>query len=782
MAYSLDKIKLCHKIRQLFMKATLFLLTILSVAQIATANDTTVTTITSPITEGFTIDDGTRHELIMSVKKEEEAGKTPIETTKALDLKNGTISVTGAGSELYVETDGSLSIGSATEGTECTAKIVASDGGKITLIGSQTNHSNYPTEGVDNFNEAHHFWVGATENNVVANVELSAQGAGSQFLIDFRDFSGNMPGSNWGGFFTGTKTNKGSKGEVTLSALDGGTMTVTNVDDYTQGAFYGQFFQAMNEKTNLIAKNGGTLAIGGMYSSFAHTNVEIASGGTMNVGHNFNINPAGLATISVDGADSSLNFLRELHLSSAGNTISVSNGGVINVAVKSYTSYAASATFTVKDANSQVNFANYNTQGYNATDYGIGATHFEVSNEGAVTVNGIYDNIGGITIMDVSSNALVTLAKYYNRNYTGSNTGSSEFNISQGGVVKITEVFLSSDNAVSTFNITDGGKLLGNELYANGTMAPIYQNVSTSIFNIDGTGATEGSTGMAFYSYINYSGGNTTFNVKNGGIANIGSYTNQENSTTTINLGEFDATTPLTLATAEEESTASNQTFQVSRYTNYGTTNFNVAQNSKVTIGTYVNSGDSTINAADGSTIQFNELQLLNGNMNLLGDGEYVLGSSGQGTATNTLFLVSDSTTSTNINFAETPNLTFTIDGNTQFTLQFSDEALAGITEGSSGDFELVLVYGNSAFGEYMEKVDLVALLSNTNYVFGSNADADDDSTYTVMEGSATYKKDGNNLVWTGTINNGVVPEPGTATLSLLGLTAMLMRRRRKND
>ncbi len=718
----------------------------------------------------------------MSVKDEEEAGKTPIETTKALDLKNGTITVTGAGSELYVETDGSLSIGSATEGTECTAKIIASDGGKITLIGSQDDHSNNPTEGVDNFNEAHHFWVGATENNVVANVELSAQGEGSQFLIDFRDFSGNMAASNWGGFFTGTKTNKGSKGEVTLSALDGGTMTVTNVDDYTQSAFYGQFFQAMNEKTNLIAKNGGTLAIGGMYTTFAHTNVEVASGGTMNVGHNFNVNPAGLATINVDGANSSINFLQELYIASAGNTVSVTDGGVINVGTKGTTSYGASATFSVKDANSKISFSSYDNLGYSGEGYGIGATRFDVSNGGAVTVDGVYDNLGGTTVMDVSTNSLVTLSTYQNRNYSASDTASSEFNISQGGVVKIAETFISTANAVSTFNITAGGQLLGHELYANGTMAPIYQNASTSIFNIDGAGAAEGNTGVAFYFYTNYSGGNTTFNVKNGGVANISSYTNQANSTTTINIGEVNAATPLTLAAEQEESgSVSTQSFQVNRYTNNGTTNFNVAENGKLTIGAYVNDGDSTINAASGSTVQFNELQLLNGNMNLLGDGDYVLGAAEQGVNTNTLFTVSGSTTATNINFADTPNLTFTIDANTQFTLQFTDEALAGITVGSSANFTLVLVYGNSAFGEYLEQADLIALLSNPEYVFGSNADSNE-SAYTVKEGSASYKKDGNNLVWTGTINNGVVPEPGTASLSLLGLAAMLMRRRRKND
>ncbi len=113
---------------------------------------------------------------------------------------------------------------------------------------------------------------------------------------------------------------------------------------------------------------------------------------------------------------------------------------------------------------------------------------------------------------------------------------------------------------------------------------------------------------------------------------------------------------------------------------------------------------------------------------------------------------------------------------------------MSAIAAGDAGDFELNLVLGYDGF--IMDASSLETLLGHTSYNVGDQpatlaltetaeeTTGLDKTKYTVS--NAQYVIKDNNLVWTGTItNNNAVPEPATASLSLLGLAALLMRRRR---
>ncbi len=516
----------------------------------------------------------------------------------------------------------------------------------------------------------------------------------------------------------------------------------------------------------------------GFMSSGGKTVVNLSNGGSLDTQILTNQNNSygtGELTLTVSGQDdngvaSTLNAAQAYHY--ATSVTKVTEGGQVN-----YGLYNVRGAANIEISKGGV--MNISSQYYSAS----GTSEFKVTEGGQLVITGSHFG-GAVNIITVdganSDNETKATFKQY-RVYIDSTTteSSASITLTNGGIMKVDSYFTTYSGSSATIDVSNGGQfdITGTFLSSGQNLFSRYENSGDSIINIDGE-----TSAVTMNGYVNYSG-TTTLNLSNGGTANIEQYYNLAGSTTTINIGKANAATPLTLAVAADETAGDvvTQTFKVGSYTNNGTTILNVAENGKADIGSYVNNGESTtIHAAMGSTVHFNDLQLLSGDMNLQGDGQYVLGANEAGETTNTLFYVSgtaDAATSTNINFADTENLTFTIDGSTHFTLHFGDEVLAGITEGTAADFELVLVYGNDDFGIYMETADLNTLLANTEYDLGSATDGE--TTYEIKTDNATYKKEGNNLVWTGTISNAVVPEPATASLSLLGLTGLLLRRRR---
>ncbi len=642
-----------------------------------------------------------------------------------------------------------------------------------------------------------------TDSQLTGKLTMNISGAGSS--VSVAGMSEEINGTTY--FFSGHN----SGGTNKFNVKDGGSLsfqqytnannsqhlgnteiTVSGTDATGQASTFTNTGNTTNQggsTMTLTAENGGVVTLGGQfYNASGTVTLNALAGGLIDLTHGAHF--AGATNyVTVDGSGSDqttmARFVRYYtYASGAKSFIDIKNAGVMNVRSYYQNSANTESTINISQGGKLELFGQYSSGDkiYYKEFYNAGTVTMDIANQGSAANLTQLNNAKDLTLsirdkgrveamqfnnystatsaVTVEGDATLVVEKFRNDSnlYGGItlNIGSEQ---NAGGALSISQYYYNYNDATTTFNITNGGQLLLNNAFSfiGNTNIPTYYNYGT-----------------------------TTFNLTSSGSVNISDYQNAQGAATTINIGEVNVATPaastLSLAAEQEESgSVSTQSFQANRYANNGTTNFNVAENGKLTIGTYVNDGDSTINVASGSTVQINDLQLLNGSMNLLGDGDYVLGAAAQGVNTNTLFTVSGSTTATNINFADAPNLTFTIDADTQFTLQFTDEALAGITVGSSADFTLVLVYGNSAFGEYMEQADLIALLTQTEYVFGSNEDSTENA-YTVKEGSASYKKDGNNLVWTGTINNGVVPEPGTATLSLLGLAAMLMRRSRKNN
>ncbi len=240
-------------------------------------------------------------------------------------------------------------------------------------------------------------------------------------------------------------------------------------------------------------------------------------------------------------------------------------------------------------------------------------------------------------------------------------------------------------------------------------------------------------------------------------------------------------------------------------YVNYGTTNVDLSKGGTFTAGgvlnagtmdivvdnggtfqtdAFVNAGDTNITATEGTTCELGTMQLVSGSMKLDGEGSFEMGSA----ASETMFTVSGSSvaeaTSTYIDISTLSSQNFTINDEATYTFHFSDDIKAALvaTTHTFMDIELMVIDGYEGF--VRDQLQLATMLQNTSYDFSSDVQAaaeeslTDFSKFGFVLTNQRYEMRGDDLVWKASV--AVIPEPTTATLSLLALAALAARRRRR--
>ncbi len=429
-------------------------------------------------------------------------------------------------------------------------------------------------------------------------------------------------------------------------------------------------------------------------------------------------------------------------------------------------------------------------------------TRITVSDKSSFKVNAMFRTFGSTTL-NISGGSTASFGyEYYTQSYAktlinvdgaGSKMSVAQefwisddkdvYNITNGGVLEIGEYcYFSSGNkthAGATINVDGSGSLFSIDdathkhgLYLKGGKAVINmtdggrmetkyvdnQRRSGESYEYDGevylTVSGKDSQGVASAAVVSQTYTNqatTGISVANGGVVSIAEYINDEGASTTINLGALpDAATPSLLS--EEDDAPS--TFSAHVYKNNGTTMVNVA-------------------AGAETSAHFDELWLVSGEMVVAGRGSYALGEAAtEGERGMTYFHVTGRSAadavSTSIDATELAN--FSVGESAAITLVFTPELQTSVEAGDTMTLTLVQGYDGFTLSDQV----LSGLLASTTYVSVSG------ETYTDFSiANASYRMDGNNLVWTNAPAQ-AVPEPATATLSLLALAALAARRRRR--
>ncbi|MBR4310992.1 MAG: hypothetical protein IKT79_08175, partial [Akkermansia sp.] len=133
-----------------------------------------------------------------------------------------------------------------------------------------------------------------------------------------------------------------------------------------------------------------------------------------------------------------------------------------------------------------------------------------------------------------------------------------------------------------------------------------------------------------------------------------------------------------------------------------------------------------------------------------------------------------------------------TLGEDVNFVLEIGGHALESLVamDGATLTFSLNLIQNIDSGSLTLDEEAFAVLLDNTKIVITADSEGLFDEAMqlagmdiTEMLSNAKYSYEGNNLVFSGTvINDGslTIPEPATATLSLLALAALAARRRRK--
>ncbi len=206
--------------------------------------------------------------------------------------------------------------------------------------------------------------------------------------------------------------------------------------------------------------------------------------------------------------------------------------------------------------------------------------------------------------------------------------------------------------------------------------------------------------------------------------------------------------------------------FSAAGVANSGEMIITLNQDSRFETAAFLNMGETTITAESGSTCDLGQVHLLSGSMKLEGAVEMepldgmlfsVTGSS------------AENITSTFVDVTALEGRQFTVNPNASYVLRFADDLLAALPQQQEQSITLTLIKGYAGFT--ISEEALATMLSNTGYEPATPG------ALGIEVADMGYAIEGDNLVWTGKVK--VVPEPATATLSLLALVALAARRRR---
>ncbi len=445
-----------------------------------------------------------------------------------------------------------------------------------------------------------------------------------------------------------------------------------------------------------------------------------------------------------------------------------------------------------------------------------GYTHIGDSGDGAVALSaGAEATFGGYVLvggwgsstgsLDVASGAGATLNSDLYLGYGSAATGSSTVTGGESSLGIKGNAYVGNSGS-GTMTVSEGASVT-----TDGFLCLGFAEGSSGTVNVEGEGSSLNATSGV--TYVGYNG-EGELNVSSGAEAYMGAVEVSSQGSLSVTDGasavvltDMSVAAGSTVTVKDSIESGKSGLAVLGNYTNEGKTVLDLSNGGTFFAGTventsggvmevtldnggafavnsFVNRGDADITAAAGTTCDLGTMQLVEGSMTLDGEGSFTMGSS----ASNTEFTVTgtsaETAVSTNIDISTLSSKNFTIDASSCFTFRFTDEILAALyaSAADATDLELTVIKGFVGFT--VEQAQLDQLIANTQYLFGSEVAAvtfaleSASPQYGGIVTNARYEMRGNDLVWTGTVE--VIPEPATATLSLLALAGLAARRRRK--